>query len=274
MPIVVYGYEDTTNCVFISDRSLAPLEITKEELIAAWGRVANNKYKLLTLEAPNLEKLPKAIEKGIRTCIDLYTEMPPKGSKNNFGFAAYKRWAELLVKSRDRISWAKTFPRGPMLYAGLTSTFHCIETWGTGGCAARGQYAQFLDESALILQKPALKEVAHQFRGCGEAWRAFAKAILPDNVPLLAEARTLTLKRHDLFATQGAAAIGEMQGINKQLEAIKAEVRKAFPLDEKQTADLLEGLRDHVLKLHDTTWSCKRLRRLKRRLRDQLRCIG
>jgi hypothetical protein len=137
------------------------------------------------------------------------------------------------------------------LYAGLTSTFHCIETWGTGGCAARGQYAQFLDEAALILQKLALNEVANQFRISGEAWRAFANALLPDNVPLLAEARTLTLKRHDLFATQGAAALDEMQAINRRLEAIKAEVKKEFPLDEKETADLLERLRAHVLKLHD-----------------------
>jgi hypothetical protein len=198
-----------------------------------------------------LDRLPKAIEKGIRTCIDLYTEMPPKGSKNNFGFAAYKRWADLLVKSRDRISWAKTFQRGPKLYAGLTSTFHCIETWGTGGCAARGQYAQFLDEAALILQKPALKEAASQFRVSGEAWRAFANALLPDSVPLLAETRALTLRRSDLFANKGAAALEEIRAINKRLAAIKGEVKKEFPLSENETANLLEGLRSHVLKLHD-----------------------
>lgn len=251
MPIVVYGYDDVANRVLISDRSLVPLEITAEELAAAWGRVANNKYKLMTLEVPDLDRLPKAIEKGIRTCISLYTEMPPKGSKNNFGFAALKRWADLLVKSRDRISWAKTFPRGPKLYAGLTTTFHCIETFGTGGCAARGQYAEFLDEAALILKKNTLKEVANQFRVSGEAWRVFANALLPDNVPLLAEARTLTLRRHDLFANQGGAALGEIHAINKRLEAIKAEVKKEFPLDEKETAALLEGLRAHILKLHD-----------------------
>ena len=118
-PIVVYGYDESTDRVWIADRARVPLYTTTSGLAAARGRVKNNKHRLLTLEPPIPEKLPAAVRKGIWDCIKLFTEAPPKGSRNNFGLAAYGWWAELLTKPKARMSWEREFPAGARMYSGL-----------------------------------------------------------------------------------------------------------------------------------------------------------
>ena len=158
-PIVVYGYEEETDTVRIADRARVPLTVTVAELAAARARVKKIKFRLLSLDMPDPDKLPAAVQKGIWDCIKLYTEAPPRGSKRNFGLAALKRWANLLTNPKQKLSWAKEFPAGRKRYAGLTSTFNSIALFGQDGerqDAERGLYADFLDEAGLVLNKPAL----------------------------------------------------------------------------------------------------------------------
>ena len=68
-------------------------------------------------------------------------------------------------------------------------------------------YADFLDEAAAILQKPALSEAANQFRGSEAAWAALAEMILPDDVPILSEAKTLIDQKQELFSEHGAGTM-------------------------------------------------------------------
>lgn len=251
-PIVVYGYEADT--VWIADRAGVPLTVSPAELAAARGRVKKIKFRLLTLDMPNPDKLVSAVQKGIWDCLKLYTEAPPRGSKTNFGLTALKRWAGLLVNPKQRLSWAKEFPPGPKMYAGLTSAFNSIALFGQDGLrqdAERGIYADFLDEASLLLNKPALKDVARQFRRCGQAWRELAQALLPDDIPAFKETRELMLRQHRLFLEQGSAALSARQQIKTRLSELKTEILLSFPLDETEVATMRENLRAHVLKIHD-----------------------
>ncbi len=253
-PIVVYGYEEETEIVWIADRARVPLTVTSTELAAARGRVKKTKFRLLTLDLPDPDKLPAAVQKGIWDCIKLYTEAPPRGSKTNFGFAAFKRWANLLTKPKQRLSWAKEFPAGRKLYAGLTSTFNSIALFGQNGLemgAERGVYADFLDEAGLVLNKSALKDVADQFRLSAQAWSALADALLPEEVPSFKETRDLMLGKHKLFFEKGGAAPAEMQQMNARLEAIKDDIAANFPLNEAEVLAMSETLRAHILQIHD-----------------------
>ncbi|MCI0399533.1 MAG: BtrH N-terminal domain-containing protein [Chloroflexi bacterium] len=250
-PLIVYGYEEEANTVCIADRARVPLTITPAELATARGRVKNVKHRLLTLEAPDPDKLPEAVWKGIWDCLKLYTEKPPKGSKNNFGLAAFRYWADLLTKPTQRMSWAKEFPPGEKMYAGLTWAFWDINLFGKNGRAERDTYAEFLDEASLVLDKPALRDTAGIFRDSAQAWDALSQALLPDDVPLFKESRELMLRRRRLFLEQGNAARGEIRQINDRLATIKAAVAADFPLDEAGVAALCANLRDHVLKIHD-----------------------
>jgi hypothetical protein len=250
MPILVYGYDEAADTVWIADRARVPLTVTTGELAAARARVKQTKFRLLTLDVPDPDKLPAAVQKGIWDCIKLFTEAPPKGSKNNFGLAAYRWWADLLTKPKQRLSWAKEFPPGAKLYAGLTSVFTDINTFGKDGNAERLLYADFLDEASIVLNKPSLKDVAQQFRASASAWDTLTLALLPDEVAPLKATRELMLRKHNLFLEQGNTALGEIQQINAQLDTLKSEVAADFPLREAEVLAFCENLCAHVLKLH------------------------
>jgi len=251
MPIVVYGYDEETDKVLIADRARVGVSVTVGELAASRGRVKKTKNRVLTLDSPQEDKLKTAVQAGIWDTIKLFTEKPPKGSKNNFGFAAYQQWAKMLTKAKGRNSWAKEFPAGRKLLAGLMSSFTDINTFGKVGFAERDVYAQFLDEAALILERPALNEVAEQFRESAKAWDALSFALLPDEVALLKETRQLMLRKRDVFLDQGNAGIDEMAAIEKRFAEIKTAVSAEFPLDEAGVMGLKENIAAQVMQIHD-----------------------
>lgn len=250
-PILVYGYEPDDDLVWIADRSSVPLTITTGELAEARGRVKKDKYRVLTLGDPNPEKLASAVTKGIWDTITLFTDKPPRGSRENFGFAAYQRWSNLLVNPKLSGNWAKVFPPGRPMIAGLSSAFWRITENSVDGDAERSTYADFLDEASLILHKDSLREAGELFRRSAPAWKELACALLPDEVEPFKEIRELMLSEQRLFLERGGAARAEIQAINDRIETIKSQVAADFPLDESGTERLLENLRVHILKVHD-----------------------
>jgi len=250
-PLLVYGYDEAADTVWIADRAQVPLTISTAELAAARARVKKTKFRLVTLDPPQPEKLKTAVQAGLWDTIKLFTEKPPKGSRHNFGFAAYRHWAEMLVKPTGRGSWAAEYAPGRALYAVLTSAFTDIALFGKADWADRDLYADFLLEAAALLGKPALADIAPQFRASALAWAELGRALLPDDAPLLGETRELLQRRHDVFRTQGSAALAEIEAINGRLTAIKQTVAQEFPLSSAETAVLRQNIRAHVLTIHD-----------------------
>jgi len=250
-PILVYGYEQNRDIVWIADRSRTPLSATIEELAIARGRTKKNKFRLQTYEPPNPNKLQSAVEAGIRDCIQLFTEAPPKGSKNNFGFLAYQKWVGLLRKPNQRSSWEKEFPPGPKLYAALTSAFYDIIIFGKDGGAERRLFSQFLEEASLLLDKPEMNGIADKFHKSAEAWDDLATALLPEKAPLFKETRELMLTKHHLFLVKGNSALDEIHQISDRLIEIKVQVSEDFPLNSSQTSDLRETIANKIMAVHD-----------------------
>lgn len=130
--------------MLIADRSRVGLEITLEQP----GNLPAGESKRMTiassqLDLPGFDKLALAVRLGINDCIKLYNEKPPKGSKDNFGFAAYKRWIEVLTKPKARLSWAgNSFPVAK-LYSGLITTYTSIMVDGKDGQAEHQMFAIF-----------------------------------------------------------------------------------------------------------------------------------
>jgi hypothetical protein len=250
-PLLVYGYDEAADTIWIADRAQVPLTISTAELAAARARVKKTKFRLVTLDPPQPEKLKTAVQAGLWDTIKLFTEKPPKGSRHNFGFAAYRHWAEMLVKPTGRGSWAAEYAPGRALYAVLTSAFTDIALFGKADWADRDLYADFLLEAAALLGKPALADIAPQFRASALAWAELGRALLPDDAPLLGETRELLQRRHDVFRTQGSAALAEIEAINGRLAAIKQTVAQEFPLSSAETAVLRQNIRAHVQTIHD-----------------------
>lgn len=241
--------------VLVADRSSRPLHVSLEQLTKARGRVKEDRYRLITLDAPQPAKLAAAVSNGIYQCLQLFTEKPPRGAAHNFGFAAYDRLADMLVNTRNKQSWERYFPPGIRMYHALAGAaaqpgaYSWIQTWGAAPGAERGLYADFLDEAAEILKKPGLKDPAGQFRESYSLWCEFADALLPDDVPLLGESKDLIQRKHELFIQQGDTALAEIKEINARLDELLAQSETEFPLSQAEAADFRVRLRDILLKI-------------------------
>jgi len=253
MPIL--ALETDGKSVAVADRSSQPFHLSMADLTVARGRVKDEKYRLLTLDVPQTAKLAGAVHKGICQAISLFTEVPPRGARDNFGFAAYDKLAELLVNTRNKQSWERFFAPGIRLYHALAGSpvqpgaYHWVNTWGSADGADRGLYAAFLLEAVQILKKPSLKESADKFRESHKLWLAFADALLPDDIPLLGESKKLIQRRHDLFIGEGESALSEIKQINRRLDELLMQSQKDFPLSNAQAAELRSNLRDILLKI-------------------------
>lgn len=251
LPILVVEMDGGS--VSVADRSSRPLHLSMADLTKARGRVKDDKYRLVTLDAPQPSKLAGSVHKGICQAISLFTEEPPRGARHNFGFAAYERLADMLANMRNKQGWNRFFPPGIRLYHALAGSpvqpgaYHWIMTWGAADGAERGLYADFLLEAAQILNKPALKDASEKFRESHRSWLAFADALLPDEIPLLGESKKLIQQKHHLFIRDGESALTEIQEINAKLNQLLSQSESDFPLSEAQAADLRENLRDILL---------------------------
>jgi hypothetical protein len=252
-PLLVYGYEPGEETVYIADRARVPLTITPAELAAARSRIKKIKNRLLTLDAPVEDKLASAVRLGICDTIQLFSEKPPKGSKNNFGLNAYQFWAKMLTQPKQRLSWEKQFPAGLPMYAGLTSAYNFAFLFGKGKeqDAERGLYANFLQEAALLLHNPALNEAAAWFRAAASAWQQLPSFLLPDAIQPFAESRELMLHKHTRFLDRGGQALEEIQAINNRLGEIRAAMTANFPLTQEEVLAFRERLAEKILAIHD-----------------------
>ncbi len=250
-PILVYGYDETAEIAHIADRAYVPLIVNIETLHEARARVKKDKFRVLTLEPPVPDKLPGAVQAGIWDCIKLYTEKPPKGSKNNFGLAAYRHFSKLLTKPKTRLSWEREFPAGRKMLAGLKELFNDINCFGKVGYAERDIFADFLDEASIILEKPALQAVAEQFRHSAQAWDLFGKTLLPAAVPLLGDMQRNLLQQRDLFLQQGSEATAAISQLKSEEKALLTRAETAFPLAEAGVVALREKMAEQLMKIHD-----------------------
>lgn len=253
MPIVIYGHDENT--VYISDRSSQPLTASPEELATARGRIKKDKFRVLTLDLPGLEKLHSAVDNGIWQCIRLYTEAPPKGAKKNFGLAALDHWADMLVNRRNQQSWARFFAPGRPLFAALVGNryspglYGWVQHYGSADGAERGLYADFLDEAAALLDRPSLRAAATTWRTSAQAWRELSAIALPEDVPLFKQARQLLDEGHDLFVEQGAASLERRQAFKADLNALREAAGKTFPLNDTQASEFCAAMAQQVLKI-------------------------
>jgi hypothetical protein len=249
-PVVVYGLEDGR--AYLAGPSTRPLVIPAEALAAARGRVKKDKFRLVTLDVPDERKLASAVQQGIWQCIQLYTEKPPKGARDNFGFAAFDKWSAMLTNKRNPQSWGRLFPPGPALLAALAGSpyqpgaYGWIEEWGTRPNADRTTYADFLDEAATLLEKPGLGQAVQAFRRSAERWGSLADSLLPADTSLFGEARRLKDRRRLLLLDAGLSGEQEIGEINRQLLLLRGKAEQNFPLDENEVFRLLSRIKERV----------------------------
>jgi hypothetical protein len=256
LPVLVYGSDETH--VYLADRSNVPLRVERAEFSQARARVKKTRFEAIRIGEPDVRRLKENTRAALLQCIALYAQTPPKGAANNFGFAAYAHWAEMLVNTRNAKSWARYYPAGRGHWSAVAGSamtpglFGWIATYSVRGGFERGLYADFLDEAALLLNAPKLNNAAGHFRRAEAAWRKLAHTALPDEPAICKETRMLIVRRHAAFEARGAEAGEEIDAINARLAAIRVEMETAegaaaHGLDEARVVGLRAAMREHVL---------------------------
>lgn len=234
---VVFGLDEARDEVYIYDRGRNPVIVSIADLAKVRGSKFPPfppKHRLLKISYPSkVANLGQGIKESIRECCLGMLKPPVK----NFGLAGMERWSKLVVK------WPEQY-QGINLLGVLMNGFIYIEIGGTGGSAFRSMYAQFLEEASLIIDQPALKEVAEMVRESAAVWSEIASGLMPDSWPNLKKMRELMWEKNRLFEGQGPGALVAMKQINVELDSLMMPAVK----DLEKTPEFLADVQQSIIR--------------------------
>jgi hypothetical protein len=248
--VVVYAINEADGTALIGDLTDAPISIPLADLAQARARIKKQKNRLLAVRATAaLPPLAELVQAGLQRCHHVLLHPTLPGMKSNGKLEALRTWAQRLHGSKDKDSWERIFQPGANLWRGLSSIYQFIEHYGTGGGLCRPLFAEFLQEAAAALGQPALATLGEQYAELGRQWSALAEAALPDDVPLMREAKELYV-RHAELLHDGAPADDVRAGWQQQ-DALQRRAKEQFPLTVEECAALRAQLQTRVRALYE-----------------------
>jgi hypothetical protein len=243
--VVIYGHDEVRDTVLVGDQAPGPLVLAVDDFVAARSATPLYKNRSMTIQVPG--KFTEAsLRSAVKAGITDYLELSDNPRTRLLSLNGLEEWTHIVGSPKHPQGWRKVYRKGA-LYRPLVDTYESIELFGGGGGLFRPMYAQFLEEAAVILNRPELVEVAGMVRQLGKEWTDLAEACLPDEVAVLGEARIHLRERHRLFVEEGASAGEEMQRHAERLVEIDQQLAEGeFPLDEEQTDDFLLDLSNRI----------------------------
>lgn len=244
---VVTVYKIDGDRALIGDLTDEPVAISLKDLAITRARIKKQKHRLLAIASgKKMPELRELVMAGLRACHQGLTSKPIKGFPSMFNLDAFAKWAERMSGSGPQ-SWAKIFPRGINLWRGLTSIHRFVEHYGTGGGLCRPLFAEFLAEAAAALNDDRLRALGKQYEEIGAAWSALAERALPDDVPLLKQAKDCHVRYAELFTSGGSDL--DKRAVWAELDQLAARASADFPLNESQCADMRADLHRRIQSL-------------------------
>ena len=250
--VTVYGIDDARSIAWVGDLADQPIEFPLAELAAARSEIKSYKNRLLSIapvQGPS--DLREPVISGLRACCNGLGANLSKGPKNWATLEALKVWAGRLHGSKDKESWARIFPRGHLLWQGLTSIHDYFEHHRTGGGLSRPMFAEFLVEASQLPGLQKLRSVADRYADLGASWTGLAEAALPPRVPAFENARELLTCQAELRSTGGSGNAEPKEELCSRLADLGISARDQFPLSGAESDALLKSLQQRVLALYE-----------------------
>ena len=245
MPYPVLAYE--ADRFLMLDGTKKGIWINAKDLDAARARVKKDRFRIMTLEAPDESRIKDRLIEAVKSCTALYLDKPPAGSADNFGIRAMRHMAKLLVDEKSPKGWVKSFEPGPRLTNALVGTiaqpsvFAWIELWGTADGADRGTYADFLNQIAKRLNRPELGEIGKEFEASRKLFVELAESSLPDEIEACRRVKQLRRELRSEWFEHGAESIhkrDELRAEHKELVSTLSE--------SKEFADSAQGIQESM----------------------------
>jgi hypothetical protein len=248
--ITVYAIHDTEGNALIGDLTDQPITISLADLAKARARIKKQKHRLLALaKTSSPSDLRALVREGLRQCHAGLAGGTGKKVLKNFQLEAFRIWAVRMHGSNDNERWERVFARGHRHWQGLTSIHNFVEYYGTGGGLCRPLFADFLAEAAEALSDPSLRALSDRYAEIGRSWSELADAALPDDVPLMRQAKEILARKAEL--THAGANPDEIRVLWKQLGDLDRQVSGRFPRSEAECAALRAGLQKRITSLYE-----------------------
>ena len=246
MYYTIIVYERDGDEFIVGDLGESVARLSVEEMEEVRHSHYATKFRSLTLtDAPAKPDVREVLTERIKL---MCSQMLEGLGIANFGLEAYKKWAEMLVNTKNKKGWSNCFTEGPTLHRAMSSVYGQVELRGFGGSAFRGMYADFLDQSAAVLKKPGLKKVAEQFREADASWHKVALAALPNSIPILKETRDALDRRATLLQKRRTPKIDdELDSIRTRLLKLRESSAKDLALSPADKLELFSGISARVL---------------------------
>ena len=129
--IVVYGIDGDT--AIVGDLAAEPIELPIADLARARARIAKQKNRLLSVAAATERGEPPDVAAAALGGLEAGAEALATERRRNFSLAAFEDLARRMHGSSGADSWSRVFPRGRLLWSGLSSLHRFVETYSTGG---------------------------------------------------------------------------------------------------------------------------------------------
>jgi hypothetical protein len=217
--VVVYGIDEKDGTVFISDRFAQPVECPLNYFQMARASLYQPfppKHKIAELKLPEKAKpLKEVLPAAIREDLEFMTNPPI----SNFGLKGYLKFKAMFA------TWYRRFDAEKFLLA-LTSTFIYMETGGSGGAWVRCMYSRFLREAAEVLKATTLIEAANTFDEEIKAIRELELAMLPDELPNMAQIRRIFLETNRVQENMEGDYRRRMRELDEQLKTAVSAARR------------------------------------------------
>lgn len=246
MYYTIIVYEKDGNEFIVGDLGQSVHRLTVAEMEEVRHSHYAPRFRWLTInDAPAKPNVREILAERIRL---MCSQMLEGLGIANFGLEAFTKWAEMLTNTRNKKGWSNCYTDGSALQRAMSSLYAQIELRGFGGSAFRGIYADFLDQSAVVLKKPGLKKVAEQFREAAASWHKIALAALPDSIPVLKETRDAWDRRATLLQKPRTPKIDdELDSIRTRLLELRESSAKKLALSAADKLELFSGIRARVL---------------------------
>ena len=246
-PVVVFARDD--DGYLVDDRGAAALRLSDQTMALARGRITSYKNRLVSLSATagpiGADVLRRAVEDGIRDQVEHL-----RSPSDSFSLPAWRKWSRLMTDTRNAKAWPRVFAERVGLFGTLLSLVEAIDSdVGAEGGHMRDLFASFLQEAAVILERPALEAAAEKWRHAADLWEDLADAAVPPEIEGAIEAveAAADLNVAVMRGEPGRAAAATAAAT---LWAARDTYRETFPLGEPAVADLFADLGDRVAAIH------------------------
>jgi len=246
-PVVVTG-RTPDGSYLVDDRSGEPLVVTEAAMAVARARIGSFKHRLLNVQPDGplaADRLRTAIEAGL---VDQVAHLSTRS--DSFGLPAWRKWSRMMTDAKHPKGWPQVFADGAGLFDALLSIAEGVD----GGIGATGGHlrelqAEFLDEAASILDRPALGEAADAWRAAGDLWEDLADSAVPVDLDGAAAAIDADEALHDaaMAGEPGRAAAREAAAV---VRAARARYARSLPLPEDRIREVFRALGERLVAIH------------------------